>query len=163
MGRPSTAGRDRDPTGRARNARARDDLGRPLTRSAGGQGAIDEPALPPGDALLVAQELLDTGRPFAAHEVLEAVWKDSTGPPRELWRGLAQIAVGITHALRGNESGARALLQRGALSLANFEGTSPYGVDVDGVRAWAEVAHDDLRLAAKPPGLVVGAPASGSE
>jgi len=129
----------------------------------GGQGAIDESALPPGEALSAAQELLDTGRPFAAHEVLEAVWKDTAGPTRELWRGLAQIAVAITHALRGNESGARALLQRGALTLAGFERTSPYGVDVDGVRAWAELASEDLRLAARPPRLVVGATASGSE
>jgi uncharacterized protein len=157
MRRPTAADRDRDAAGRARNARARDDLGRPLARSDGSQGAIDVPALPPGDALLAAQELLDSGRPFTAHEVLEAVWKDTIGPGRELWRGLAQIAVGITHALRGNESGARALLQRGSLTLAEFEGTTPNGVDVDGVRAWAEAAREDLRMAARPPQLVAGA------
>jgi hypothetical protein len=162
MGRPTAADRDRDPTGRARNARTRDDLGRPQARSDGSQSAIDEPARPPGEALLAAQELLDGGRPFTAHEVLEAVWKDTSGPSRELWRGLAQIAVGITHALRGNESGARSLLQRGSLTLTEFEGTTPHGVDVDGVRAWAEAASDNLRLAAQPPRLVVVASASGS-
>jgi hypothetical protein len=147
--------RDRDSAGRARNARARDRLGRPLDRSTGvDDEAQDETVLPPAIALARAQALLDDGRPFAAHEVLEAVWKDASGPDRELWRGLAQVAVGITHALRGNESGARTLLQRGAASLAPFATTTPYAVDVDGVRAWALAAADDLTLVTTPPRLV---------
>lgn len=159
--------RDRDPSGRARNARARDELGRPLDRTHEAAAVPDPPALPPADALLAGQELLDSGRPFAAHEVFEAVWKDTAGPDRELWRGLAQVAVGITHALRGNESGARSLLQRGADTLSGFAGTTPDGVDVDGVRGWAIAASADLTLAAQPPRLIeraeVQRPASGSE
>jgi uncharacterized protein len=144
--------RDRDPAGRARNARARDKLGRPLGR--GGDHAVpDEAVLPPGQALERAQALLDDGRPFSAHEVLEAVWKNAAAPERELWRGLAQVAVGITHALRGNESGARALLQRGADTLAPFAGTTPDRVDVDGVRAWSSAAAADLTLVTRPPRL----------
>jgi hypothetical protein len=147
--------RDRDQDGRARNARARDDLGRPLERSVDGDAPFDEPALPPAEALQRAQELLGAGRPFAAHEVLEAIWKDTSGPDRELWRGLAQIAVGITHSLRGNDSGAHSLLLRGAESLERFAGTTPYSVDVDGIRAWALRASEDSALAAIPPQLTV--------
>jgi hypothetical protein len=154
MSTPTADGRDRDPAGRARNARARDELGRPLSRTEGRQATTDEPALPPAAALSRAQELLDTGRPFAAHEVFEAVWKDTAGPTRELWRGLAQIAVGITHALRGNDSGARALLDRGVATLADFASPSADWVDVAGIRAWAEAARDDLTLVSRPPQLV---------
>jgi uncharacterized protein len=154
MSTPAADGRDRDPTGRARNARVRDELGRPLSRTESGQGPVDEPPLPPAAALSRAQELLDSGRPFAAHEVFEAVWKDTAGPTRELWRGLAQIAVGITHALRGNELGARALLDRGAATLADFATPGPDGVDVAGIRAWAKAARDDLTLVGRPPRLV---------
>ncbi len=111
------ATRDRDAAGRPRNARPRDALGRPLGRGAAGVPALPEGIRPdPARALALAQELIDAGRPFHAHEVLEAAWKASAPPERALWRGLAQIAVGLTHALRGNERGAVALLRRGAES-----------------------------------------------
>ena len=109
-------GRDRDDAGRARNARPRDALGRPLPRSA----APDELRIPddlvvtPAEAVALGGQLLAAGRPFHAHEVFEAAWKSAPEPDRELWRGLAQIAVGLTHARRGNASGALALLRRGA-------------------------------------------------
>jgi predicted metal-dependent hydrolase len=155
MSAPADERRDRDQAGRARNARARDDLGRPLARTIDGEAPVDEPALSPPEALRRAQELLDAGRPFTAHEVFEAVWKDTAGPSRELWRGLAQIAVGITHSLRGNDSGAHSLLLRGADALEPFAGTTPYKIDVDGVRAWALLASEDAALAALPPRLTV--------
>jgi hypothetical protein len=103
-----------------------------------------------------AQGLLDTNRAFAAHEVLESVWKASSGAERDLWRGLAQLCVGITHAMRGNASGAVALLQRSAETLTPYAGTAPHGVDVDGVRDWAEAAGDDLKRTTAPPQLTVG-------
>jgi hypothetical protein len=146
---------DRDGSGRARNARARDDLGRPAGRNPGGAPPTDEPALPPDDALARAQQLLDSGRPFNAHEVLEAVWKETEPPESEVWRGLAQVAVGITHALRGNETGARSLLDRGAETLQAFAGTSPHRIDVDGVRDWALHAAVDVTMTQSPPRLAV--------
>jgi uncharacterized protein len=117
-----TAGRDRDAGGRARNARPRDELGRPLSRSA----AQDVPRIPddlvvsPAEAAARGGRLLAEGRPFHAHEVFEAAWKSLPGPERELWRGLAQVAVGLTHARRGNAPGAVALLRRGAGQVAEF-------------------------------------------
>lgn len=112
---PRRQGRDRDASGRARNARPRDTLGRPLARDADGEPAApDEPALPPARALAAAQRLINAGRPFHAHEVLEATWKAAPPAERDLWRGLAQLAVGLTHASRGNARGAAALLRRGA-------------------------------------------------
>jgi hypothetical protein len=135
---PGTAGRDRDTAGRARNARPRDGLGRPLRRGADGEPpAPDAPALPPAAALEAAQRLLDAGRPFHAHEVLEASWKAAPPAERDLWQGLAQLAVGLTHARRGNPRGAVTLLRRGCARLTRYAGTSPHGIDVDGIRGQA--------------------------
>ena len=66
------------------------------------------------EAAVLADQLLRDGRPFHAHEVLEAAWKSGPAQERDLWQGLAQIAVGLTHARRGNARGAVALLRRGA-------------------------------------------------
>jgi len=107
--------RDRDPAGKPRNARPRDALGRPLPRGDVGLATIpDELALAGPDAARLADELLRAGRPFHAHEVLEASWKSAPPDERDLWQGLAQVAVGLTHAHRGNSRGAVTLLRRGA-------------------------------------------------
>ena len=55
----------------------------------------------PAEAAVLGGSLLAEGRPFHAHEVFEAAWKSAPDADRELWRGLAQIAVGLTHARRG--------------------------------------------------------------
>jgi uncharacterized protein len=135
-------GRDRDPAGRPRNSRPRDALGRPLPRGETGvQGVPEDLSLPPPDALALAQRLLDSGRPFDAHEVLEASWKQSPEPERELWRGLAQVAVGLTHVQRGNARGAVALLRRGADRVGGYADAAPHGIDAAGIaRAAAGLA-----------------------
>ena len=126
--------RDRDPAGRPRNARPRDGLGRPLPRGAAGEDRVpDDLTLPPAQALELAQHLLEEGRPFHAHEVLEAAWKQAPDAERELWRGLAQIAVGLTHAQRGNARGAVALLRRGAGLVSGYATAPPHGIDAAGV------------------------------
>ena len=136
---PGTAGRDRDAAGRARNARPRDGLGRPLRRGADGEPpAPDAPALPPAAALEAAQRLLDAGRPFHAHEVLEASWKAAPPAERDLWQGLAQLAVGLTHARRGNAAGAAALLRRGGARIRAYPaGPGTHGIDPAGLAAAA--------------------------
>ncbi|MEW2555506.1 DUF309 domain-containing protein [Streptomyces zhihengii] len=132
-GRP---GRDRDAEGRARNARPRDGLGRPLPYGAEGVERQPEGVLrSPDRSLAEAQRLLDEGKPFHAHEVFEDAWKSGPAAERELWRGLAQLAVGLTHAARGNVTGGARLLRRGADRIAPFPG--PYGIDVPGLAVWA--------------------------
>jgi uncharacterized protein len=159
--------RDRDPGGRPRNARPRDALGRPLDRD--GAGDADQARVPDDlvldgtDAARLADQLLRAGRPFHAHEVLEASWK--TGPPgeRDLWQGLAQIAVGLTHAHRGNARGAVTLLRRGAQRVRLYQGQAtsaadrdhPYGIDIVAFLA----AGDDLAERIERQG-VTGIPAA---
>src|ERR1700704_2953815 len=129
MTRPSAPRRGPDVAGRPRTARPRDELGRPLPREAAGESPLpDEQALAPDAALHLAQQLIDSGRPFRAHEVLEASWKAAPPAERDLWQGLAQVAVGLTHAQRGNARGAAALLRRGALRVAGYAGAAPHGL-----------------------------------
>jgi hypothetical protein len=131
--------RDRDESGRARQARPRDELGRPLPYGSVGVEPVSEEPLPPDETLRFARELLDDGRPFSAHEVLEARWKSCPEEERQLWQGLAQLCVGLTHAARGNDVGARRLVERAAGRLTQYAGTgaATYGVDLPDVIACA--------------------------
>ncbi|SDE05099.1 DUF309 domain-containing protein [Rhodococcus tukisamuensis] len=131
-------GRERDASGRPLNARPRDGLGRLLPRGATGVPRVPEGlGLTPVEAVARAQELLDAGMPFHAHEVFEEVWKSAPEAERELWQGLAQLAVGLTHLLRGNAVGARSLLERGAGRVRPYAAEPPYGLDVAGLLGWA--------------------------
>ena len=157
--------RDRDPAGRPRNARPRDELGRPLARAeatagsgaeAAQAGIPDDLVITGPDAAALADRLLRDGRPFHAHEVLEAAWKSAGPGERDMWQGLAQIAVGLTHARRGNARGAAALLRRGAQRVRAHQeqpdapaGTHPYGMDIPAVLA----AADDLAARIEQHGL----------
>ena len=100
---------------------------------------------------MVAQQLLDEGRPFHAHEVLEAAWKSAPEQERDLWQGLAQLAVGLTHALRGNRTGATALLNRGAVRISSYASAPPHGIDVDGLLDWTRRATSQLDAGGDPP------------
>ena len=71
------AERDRDESGRPRNARPRDALGRLLPPGSEGVPRIpDDLELSPSESLAYAQDLLNQGLAFNAHEVLEAAWKN---------------------------------------------------------------------------------------
>jgi hypothetical protein len=154
----SSADRDRDVAGRARNARPRDALGRPLPYGAAGEERAPEGVLrTPERALAEAQELIDAGRPFHAHEVLEDAWKSAPEEERQLWRGLAQLAVGLTHAARGNARGAATLLERGAGNVVPYAERPPHGIDVAGLVRWARALAGDAAggrpLDGSPPRL----------
>lgn len=139
--------RDRDPAGRARQARPRDALGRPLPYGAVGVEPVSEEPLPALETVRAARALVEEGRTFSAHEVLEARWKAGPAEERDLWQGLAQLCVGVTHAARGNLVGAERLVERGAGRLRQYResGGPTYGVDLDQVVGWAR-----QRLAAGP-------------
>ena len=158
--------RDRDPSGRPRNARPRDGLGRPLDRAAADSAADaadripDDLVITGAEAAALADRLLRDGRPFHAHEVLEAAWKYGPASERDLWQGLAQIAVGLTHARRGNARGAVALLTRGVQRVRGYQSgsdsrpaagrpASPFGMNV----AFFLAAADDLAARIERDGL----------
>jgi predicted metal-dependent hydrolase len=141
--------RDRDESGRPRSTRPRDAMGRPLPPGSEGIPRIpDELELTPAATLAYAQDLLDRGLAFNAHEVLEAAWKNGQDDERLLWQGLAQLAVGITHVQRGNVKGAVAVLRRASGRLADAR-VAPYGIDAAGLAIWADALVDDLAAGAE--------------
>lgn len=147
--------RGRDADGRPRQQRPRDALGRPLPFGTPGVEPVPEEPLPPFDALRFARELLEAGRPFAAHEVLEARWKAGPVAERDLWQGLAQLCVGITHAARGNATGAARLVERGIGRLSGVAVDPAYaeaGFELDRVIDWARAALADPQRTTAPEG-----------
>jgi uncharacterized protein len=131
--------RDRDVAGRPKNARPRDQLGRPLPR--GAPNAMVEEELPgdPERLLDIGIEHFNARRFFQAHETWEAAWHASPLDERDFWQGLTQVAVGFTHYQRGNPKGSVTLLQRGARKIAKY-GEVYRGVPVSALAASARKA-----------------------
>ncbi len=134
---------------------------------------VSEEPLEPLETVAEARRLLALGRPFAAHEVMEARWKAGPDDERALWQGLAQVCVGLTHAARGNAVGAVRLFGRGADNLQAYlnsqealssqkalnsqkppDGQAPltsresrrpdYGLDLPFIIAWARRQRGDV-------------------
>ena len=146
-----TLDRERNAQGRAQNARPRDALGRPLPRGSEGVPRVpDDLVLPPLAALAEAQRLLDQGLPFHAHEILEGTWKAAPSTERDLWQGLAQLAVGFTHLLRGNPAGAATLVQRAQRRIGPYAADPPHDVDVPGLLSWTDAVLAGLTHGADP-------------
>ena len=134
---PEHSPRPRGADGRALNDRPRDGLGRPLPHGEAGVPRQPEGiARTPEETIALAQALLDAGKPFHAHDVFEDHWKQTSGPERNLWRALAQLAVGITHAARGNIRGAAAVLERAAANLDPYTG-APHQIRTAQLARWA--------------------------
>lgn len=144
------AERDRDERGRPRSRRPRDSLGRPLPPGSEGAPSIpDDLNLSPVETLAYAQDLLDRGLAFNAHEVLEAAWKNGPDEERVLWQGLTQLAVGITHVQRGNRKGAITLLRRASSHLSRSDVPAPYAIDVEGLADFADALSNYLGAGAE--------------
>ena len=123
--------------------RGRDAAGRPVPPdSPDAVEQVPEVERTPDEALDLAQALLDAGRAFYAHDVLEAAWKAAPPAEKELWQGLAQVCVGLTHEQRGNAVGAARLLRRGAGRLR--DAAAAHGVRPGEVAARAEQLADDV-------------------
>lgn len=124
----------------------------------------DDLELPPAETLGYAQDLLDRGLAFNAHEVLEAAWKNGPDNERTLWQALAQLAVGVTHVQRGNYKGAMTVLRRASAGLAQTDKPAPYAIDVAGLVDYADMLIEDLAASAEitpqrlRPRLVVARP-----
>jgi uncharacterized protein len=127
----------------------RDAAGRPVPpHSPHAVPQVPEVPRTPDEALALAQQLLDTGLPFSAHDVLEAAWKAAPADERDLWQGLAQVCVGLTHEQRGNPTGGARLLRRGAGRL--LDAGAAHGVQPAQVAARARELAEDVE--ARRPG-----------
>ena len=80
---------------------------------------------------------------FEAHEVLEHAWNEESGPARELYRGILQVAVAYLQIERGNYNGAMKMFFR----LRQWLDPLPdecRGVNVAQLRADALAARQEL-------------------
>ncbi len=88
-------------------------------------------------------ELMNSGEYFEAHEELEHAWMEETGPARELYRGVLQIAVAYLQITRRNYNGALKMFLRARQWLDPLPDTCR-GVDVAALRAAALAARQAL-------------------
>jgi predicted metal-dependent hydrolase len=100
-------------------------------------------------------DLIRRGEYFAAHEVLEDVWRAAEPEERDFYQGLVHVAVAWYQAGRGNRVGCERQLEKAARRLGPYA-PEHEGVDVASVleqlaAARAVVESGSLELAA--PGV----------
>ena len=83
--------RDRDSSGRPRNARPRDELGRPLPTGCHGVEPLRDIDTSADAVVALAGHLLDQGCRSQAHEALETVWKVAIGTGAHCVEGYGAI------------------------------------------------------------------------
>jgi len=74
-------------------------------------------------------ELIDRGEYFAAHEVLEDLWRAAEEGERDFFQGLVHVAVAWHHAGRENRPGYERQLEKAARRLGPYA-PAHRGVDV---------------------------------
>jgi hypothetical protein len=88
--------------------------------------------------------LIEQGEYFAAHEVLEDVWRVSAAEERDFFQGLVHVAVAWYQAGRGNKVGCERQLEKAARRLGPYA-PEHRGLDVDDVlRQVAAARFPDL-------------------
>jgi predicted metal-dependent hydrolase len=86
-------------------------------------------------------ELIRRGEYFAAHEVLEDVWRASGPAERDFYQGLVHVAVAWYQAGRGNRVGCERQLEKAARRLGPFA-PEHRGVDVTATLARVDEAAE---------------------
>lgn len=72
---------------------------------------------------------------FECHEVLEDLWRATTGPKRVFYNGLIHCAVAMHQQRRSNDWGAMRQLIRARVKLESFR-PSYEGVNIDELLCW---------------------------
>jgi predicted metal-dependent hydrolase len=81
------------------------------------------------DELERGLKLIDRGEYFAAHEVLEDLWRAAEEGERDFFQGLVHVAVAWHHAARANRPGYERQLEKAARRLRPYAPVHR-GVDV---------------------------------
>lgn len=96
-------------------------------------------------------ECFNNGEYFAAHDLLEEVWRETADESKRFLQGLVQLAVAMFHHTRGNAHGAKREFQFATENLSAYRGTY---LGVQAGRALSEVARA-LSDQAGPPVILV--------
>lgn len=94
----------------------------------------------------------NSGLFYECHERFEEVWQLETGPVRDLYKGLIQVAAAFVHLQRGKFIGAERLLRTGAGYLAPYRAEGAMGFDVERICLAVEDVYGRL-MAAGPDGV----------
>ncbi len=65
-------------------------------------------------------ELFNAEKFFEAHEVLETLWRKTSGPERDFYQGLIQVAAAFVHVQKGTPEGGRKLLKKASAKLQKY-------------------------------------------
>ncbi|MCE9599928.1 MAG: DUF309 domain-containing protein [Spirochaetia bacterium] len=68
------------------------------------------------------------GKFYEAHEAAEFIWAARGYQPRDMYRGLTQIAVSLEHLKKGNAIGARRVLDKAQGIFRLYQGPAWIGV-----------------------------------
>jgi predicted metal-dependent hydrolase len=100
-------------------------------------------------AIRAALALVRDGDGFAAHEVLEVLWRAAEPDERDLYQGLVHVAVATYQEQRGNAVGRRRQLEKARRRLAVYAPVYE-GLDIAAVLGWCEVSLAVERCAPLP-------------
>ena len=106
----------------------------------------------PESGLHKGLELIRDGEYFAAHEVLEDVWRAAPPEERDFFQGLVHVAVAWYQAGRGRRIGTERQLEKAIRRLQPFA-PSHRGVEVSRLIAQLQQLRDDGSLDLPPPDL----------
>jgi len=110
--------------------------------------------------------LFNAGLYFECHEILEGVWKATTGPDKDFYHGIVQVAAACYHHEKHNRHGARTLLTKGMQKLSRYP-DHYLGVDVGNflraLQPWVEHFSTGAAIPTGPiPKISAGALRRGS-
>ena len=89
-------------------------------------------------------KLFNQGEYYDCHEELEHAWNEDSGPAKELYRGVLQVAVAYLQIERGNYNGAIKMLMRVRQWLDPLPDVCR-GINVKKLREDAEAVHAQVR------------------
>jgi uncharacterized protein len=97
-------------------------------------------------------ELFNDGKFFAAHEVLEDVWRASKPEDKKFFQGLTQVAVAFHHHSTGNLIGMQSVLRRAIGNLERYSAPA-YEVDLGPLLKCLHTWSEALENKSGPPAL----------
>lgn len=105
----------------------------------------------PGNFRIGCDEF-NAGLFYECHERFEEIWQLESGPVRDLYKGLIQVAAAFVHLQRGKYIGAERLLRTALGYLAPYRPGGAMGFDIEAICNATEDMYARL-LAAGPGGV----------
>lgn len=65
-------------------------------------------------------ELLNRGKYFEAHEVLELLWRETRNESRDFYQGMIQLAAVLVHLQKNNFAGAEIMFRKAGTYLIKY-------------------------------------------